>query len=144
VWTAAATIPVTRNCRESPTSHSSLYLRRGFCSPVCSLLLTTELDLQQKPPAGQVKNFDEALDLFQRMARMKHVPSLKDFTLLLGVIVRLRHYTTAISLVKHMYSALDIEPDINTLNIVINCLCRLKLISFGFSVFARQHHHPFP
>ncbi|BAT74027.1 hypothetical protein VIGAN_01161100 [Vigna angularis var. angularis] len=84
--------------------------------------------------ASQVKNFDETLDLFQRMARMKPVPFVKDFTLLLGVIVRLRHYTTAISLVKHMYFALGIEPDTITLNIVINCLCRLKLISFGFSV----------
>ncbi|KAK8472405.1 hypothetical protein PHAVU_002G198150 [Phaseolus vulgaris] len=84
--------------------------------------------------SGQVKNFDKALNLFQRMGRMKPFPSVKDFTLLLGVIVRLRHYTAAISLVKHMYSSLGIEPDTITLNIVINCLCRLKLISFGFSV----------
>ncbi|XP_020223170.1 putative pentatricopeptide repeat-containing protein At1g12700, mitochondrial isoform X3 [Cajanus cajan] len=84
--------------------------------------------------SGKVKNLDEALDLFSGMTKMKPLPSVKDFTLLLGVIVRLKHYTTAMSLVKHMFSSLGIEADTITLNIVINCLCHLKLIAFGFSV----------
>ena len=79
-------------------------------------------------------NFDEALDLFQRMGGMKYFPYMKAFTLWLGVIVRLRHYTAAISLVKHIYSSVGIESNTITVNIVINCLCHLKLISFGFSV----------
>ncbi|KAL4366147.1 hypothetical protein AHAS_Ahas07G0177000 [Arachis hypogaea] len=92
--------------------------------------------LIDKCKLGKLSNVGEAFDLFHSMAMMKPLPSVFDFTLLLGVIVRMKHYTTVISLVQYMYSSLGIKPDCFTLNIVINCLCRIKLTPFGFSVFA--------
>jgi hypothetical protein len=71
----------------------------------------------------KLNNIDEALNFFHIMSRMNPLPSVLDFTLLLGLIVKMKHYTTAISLVKQMHSSLAIKPDTFTLNIVINSLC---------------------
>jgi pentatricopeptide repeat protein len=84
--------------------------------------------------SGKLNNIHKALNFFHIMARMNPLPSVEDFTLLLGLIVKMKHYTTAISLVKEMHFSLGIKMDTFTLNVVINSLCRLKLVAFGFSV----------
>lgn len=80
-----------------------------------------------------VTTVEAATNLFHKMVSMEPFPSLKDFTFLFSIIVKMKHYTSAISLIKHMHS-LGIRPHIYTLNIVINCLCLLNHTEFGFSV----------
>ena len=58
-----------------------------------------------------------------------------DFTQLLGAIVRMKHYSVVISLIRDMES-LKISPDFYTLNTLINCFYQLNRVDFGFFVLA--------
>ena len=59
-----------------------------------------------------------------------------DFTQLLGAIVRMKHYSVVISLIRDMES-LKISPSFYILNTLINCFCHLNCVDFGFSFLAR-------
>ena len=50
------------------------------------------------------KNLDHALGLFDTMLHMHHLPSIVDFTQLLGVIARMKHYSVVVTLIKQMES----------------------------------------
>ncbi|CAL5416392.1 unnamed protein product [Camellia sinensis] len=78
---------------------------------------------------------DDALTLFHRMVRMQPLPSVIDFTQLLSGIAKMKQYSTVISLFQKM-CLLGISTNEYTLTIVINCLCRLNRVDYGFSVVA--------
>ena len=80
-----------------------------------------------------LRNFDHALDMFDKMLHMRPLPSIDDFNHTLGAIARLKHYPGIISLYKQMES-LGISPNVCTLNTLINCFCHLDRLDFGFSV----------
>jgi hypothetical protein len=61
-----------------------------------------------------LSNLDHALDLFDRMLHMRPLPSIVDFTQLLGGIARMKHYSVVITLVREMES-LGISLDVYTL-----------------------------
>ncbi|KAI9087347.1 hypothetical protein K1719_030667 [Acacia pycnantha] len=102
-------------------------------SSICNYKPRRGNDVWKKKRSSQFKKVDDAIDFFHEMVRMKPMLHERDYTLLIGVIVRMKHYTTAISLIKHMYS-LGMRADVCTLDIIINCLCHLKQTAFGFSV----------
>ena len=93
-----------------------------------------------KPDRDQCKsrscrNFDHALDLFDKMLHTRPLPSIANFNHVLGGIARMRHYPVVISLIKRIES-FGISPDVYTLNILINCFCHLNRLDYGFSVLA--------
>ncbi|XWS74544.1 hypothetical protein CRYUN_Cryun01aG0007100 [Craigia yunnanensis] len=55
----------------------------------------------------------------------------------LGTIVRMKHYETAVSLLRQM-EFLGIYHDVYTLSILLNCFCGLHRVGFGFSVLGRM------
>ena len=73
---------------------------------------------------------DDALTLLNQMLHTHPRPSLFEFTQLLGTIVRMKHYEAAVSLLRQM-ELLGIHHDVYTLNIVLNCFCRLPHVGFG-------------
>ena len=81
------------------------------------------------------KNLDHALGLFDTMLHMHPLPSIFDFTQLLGAIARMKHYSIVITLIRDMAS-FGITPNVYTLNVLINCYCHLNRVNFGFSVLA--------
>nr|XP_023903992.1 putative pentatricopeptide repeat-containing protein At1g12700, mitochondrial [Quercus suber] len=84
---------------------------------------------------GNFRNLDHALGLFDKMLHMHPLPSVVDFTQLLGAIARMKHYSVVITLFRDM-GPLRITPSVYTLNVLINCYCQLKRVDFGFSVLA--------
>ena len=85
--------------------------------------------------SGTFKNLDHALGLFDTMLHMHPLPSIVDFTQLLGAIARMKHYSVVITLIRDMGS-FGITPNVYTLNVLINCYCHLNRVNFGFSVLA--------
>ena len=83
--------------------------------------------------SGTFKNLDHALGLFDTMLHMHPLPSIFDFTQLLGAIARMKHYSIVITLIRDMGS-FGITPDVYTLTILINCYCHLNQVDFGCSV----------
>uniref|UniRef100_A0A2N9GIN2 H(+)-exporting diphosphatase n=1 Tax=Fagus sylvatica TaxID=28930 RepID=A0A2N9GIN2_FAGSY len=86
--------------------------------------------------ARAFRNLDHALHLFDTMLHMCPLPSILDFNQLLGAIVRMKHYSEVITLIREIES-LGISPDVYTLTVLINCFCHLNRVDFGFSVLAR-------
>ncbi|GAV90104.1 PPR_1 domain-containing protein/PPR_2 domain-containing protein [Cephalotus follicularis] len=83
------------------------------------------------------KNIDEAIASFNRMLRMHPRPSVVQFGLGLSSIVKFKQYATVVGLCKLMES-LGIKHNVYTLNILINCFCRLSLLHFGFSILGKM------
>ena len=81
------------------------------------------------------KNLDHALGLFDTMLHMHPLPFIGDFTLLLGAVARMKHYSVVITLIQRMES-FGISPDVYTLTVLINCYCHMSRVDFGFSVLA--------
>ena len=50
------------------------------------------------------RNVDHALELFDKMLRTHPLPSIGDFNHMLGGIVRMKHYSVVISLIKQIES----------------------------------------
>ncbi|GAV63201.1 PPR_2 domain-containing protein, partial [Cephalotus follicularis] len=75
-------------------------------------------------------SIEDALASFNRMLRMH--PRLTS-------IVKFKHYAAVVSLCKQMES-LGIKPNVYTLNISINCCCRLSQhhLHFGFSILGKM------
>nr|XP_043615013.1 putative pentatricopeptide repeat-containing protein At1g12700, mitochondrial [Erigeron canadensis] len=69
---------------------------------------------------------------------------LVEFNKLVTAIVKMKHYSTALSLFRQIY-LMEIQPDIYTFNISINCYCRLNKVGYGFALLAiifKQGHSP--
>lgn len=85
---------------------------------------------------GSFRNLEVAFGLFDRMVRMHPLPFVVYFNQLLTTIVRVKHHSTVITLVKQM-DLLEIALDVYTLNILVNCFCHLNRVDLGFSILAR-------
>ncbi|KAL0006348.1 hypothetical protein SO802_013909 [Lithocarpus litseifolius] len=48
--------------------------------------------MRDKCKGGSFRNVDDALDLFDKMLHLSPLPSIVDFTQLLGAIARMKHY----------------------------------------------------
>jgi hypothetical protein len=92
--------------------------------------------LRDRCRSRSFRNLDDALGMFDRMLHMHPLPSIADFTQLLGAIARMKHRSTVISLIKEM-ELLGIAPDACTLKVLTNCFCHLNWVDFGFSILAR-------
>jgi pentatricopeptide repeat protein len=81
---------------------------------------------------------DNAVSSFQRMLQMRHTPPIVEFNKILTSLVKIKHYTTVISLCHKLEQFKEITPDLCTFNILINCYCHLSgQITFSFSVLGK-------
>ena len=132
------------------TSHSSFH---SYCYSTLTTAATSIASAKKNPNHNQnqnqflksvrdqcksrsFRNVDHALDLFNTMLHMRPLPSIDNFTHILGVIARMKHYPAVISLIKRIES-FGISPNVYTINILVNCFCHLNRVDFRFSVLAR-------
>ncbi|KAF7150448.1 hypothetical protein RHSIM_Rhsim02G0033600 [Rhododendron simsii] len=87
--------------------------------------------LSEKSKMGFDK-LDDALSLFRRMAQIRPLPSVINFTQLLTAVVKMKEYSTVISLYKEIHE-LGIPINEYTLTLLINCVCRLSRVDYGFA-----------
>ena len=80
---------------------------------------------------------DDAVALFQSMIQSRPLPTVVDFSRLFSGIARTKQYDLVLSLCKQMEFQ-GIVYDLYTLNIMINCLCRLQKLGFAFSVMGKM------
>ncbi|GJR84224.1 putative tetratricopeptide-like helical domain-containing protein, partial [Tanacetum coccineum] len=85
--------------------------------------------------APKFTKLSDALKLFDEMLHRKPPPCIIEFNKLITPIVKMKHYSTALSLLKQINS-IGIPRDIYTLNISINCYSRLKQVNYGFALLA--------
>ncbi|XP_022747121.1 putative pentatricopeptide repeat-containing protein At1g12700, mitochondrial [Durio zibethinus] len=90
----------------------------------------------KKKPKYVFDQIDGALNKFNQMLHMHPCPSIVEFNQLLGAIVRMKYYETAVTLLRKM-ELLGINPDVYTLNILLNSFCRLHRVDFGFAVLGK-------
>ena len=131
------------------TSHSSFH---SYCYSTLTTAATSIASAKKNPNHNQnqnqflksvrdqcksrsFRNVDHALDLFNTMLHMRPLPSIDNFTHILGVIARMKHYPAVISLIKRIES-FGISPDVYTLTILINCFYHLNRLDFGITVLA--------
>ncbi|KAL4575445.1 hypothetical protein LXL04_022289 [Taraxacum kok-saghyz] len=79
----------------------------------------------------------DALLVFDEMLQRRPLPSVENFNKLLSSLVKSKHYTTALSMVRRLgllgFNPL-VKPDIYSFHIAINCFRHLDRVCFGFSV----------
>ncbi|KAL3630947.1 hypothetical protein CASFOL_023931 [Castilleja foliolosa] len=113
-------------------SGKSLFLSSShFCTksvPNCNSHEKMKLGL------GNIRNLDDALCLYDDMSRLRPLPSVKQFTQLLSLVVNLKEYSSAICLFKHLCKNSGIYVDEYTMNIAINSYCLSNRADFGFSI----------
>ena len=80
--------------------------------------------------------FHDAVSQFNGMLLMRNTPSIIEFGKILGSLVKMKHFPTAISLSKQM-EAKGIEPNLVTLSILINCFCHMGQMALSFSVLGK-------
>ena len=130
-----------------PFHSAALTLTSSYYSTLTHSSFTSRVNVVETPyqflqsvrdqcKARAFRNLDHALHLFDTMLHMRPLPSIMDFTQLLGAIARMKYYSEVITLIKQMES-LGISPDDYTLSTLINCFCHLNRVDFGFSVLAR-------
>ncbi|KAI8566668.1 hypothetical protein RHMOL_Rhmol02G0059700 [Rhododendron molle] len=88
--------------------------------------------LLEKSKTGFHK-LDHALCLFRQMARFRPLPFVIDFNQLLTAVAKMKEYSSVVSLYKEIRE-LGIPIDECTLNVLINCCCRLNRVDFGFAI----------
>lgn len=80
------------------------------------------LSLKHSSSIPQIAKLNDALQLFDQMLQRQPQPSIVEFTRLITVIVKMEHYSTALSLFKKLY-LLGISSDLYAMSISINCYC---------------------
>ncbi|QHO31501.1 Pentatricopeptide repeat-containing protein [Arachis hypogaea] len=86
--------------------------------------------------AYKFDNVEDAVALFNCKVDMHPQPSIVELTKILGTIVKMKYYATAIHLYTHMESK-GILPFSVTLNIMINCYGHAGQMGFALSVMSK-------
>ncbi|CAI8613575.1 unnamed protein product [Vicia faba] len=79
-------------------------------------------------------NVDAAVTRFNCLIHALSPPPTCEFDKVLGAIVRMGHYPTAISLFSQFQQLRGISPSIATFSILINCFCHQSHMGFSFSL----------
>ncbi|KAI9087803.1 hypothetical protein K1719_030133 [Acacia pycnantha] len=86
--------------------------------------------------APYANNIDDMVLSFHQLLRMQPPPSIIQINKLLGSIAKTKHYPTTISLFACV-DLMGLVPDLVTLNILINCYCRMGQMHSAFSVLGK-------
>ena len=92
---------------------------------------------QNDDASPSFRNIDDALASFNHMLHRKPLPCIIQFTKLLSAIVKMRQYYDAVISLSRPMELAGLSPNTYTLNILINCFCKLQHVDLGFSVLAK-------
>ncbi|KAM0069093.1 putative tetratricopeptide-like helical domain superfamily [Helianthus debilis subsp. tardiflorus] len=87
-----------------------------------------------KNASGPTK-VNDALQLFDEMLQRQPPPNIIQLNMLITVIVKMKQYSTALSLYKQI-KLMGIPTDLYAMNISISCYCRLNQVAYGFALLA--------
>ncbi|KAL0456643.1 UNVERIFIED_CONTAM: putative pentatricopeptide repeat-containing protein, mitochondrial [Sesamum latifolium] len=82
---------------------------------------------------SSINDLEDAICLFDDMVKMRPLPYVVQFTKLLTVVVKMKHYSVALSLFDKM-RRLGAPVNEITMSIAINCYCLLNRVDFGFGI----------
>ncbi|XP_063940582.1 pentatricopeptide repeat-containing protein At1g63130, mitochondrial-like [Daucus carota subsp. sativus] len=85
---------------------------------------------------------DDALQVFDKMLLTKPLLPVINFNQLLAALVKMKHYSVAVSLFRDMHVN-SIPVNIFTITTIINCFCHLDRVDFAFSLLAGIIKHGF-
>ncbi|CAN6580252.1 unnamed protein product [Malus baccata var. baccata] len=119
---------------------------RGFHSdavnanPTCTHRIkqthsVSEIMIQTRCKSGRIRK-DEALGYFNSMIQTKPLPSIWTLNYLLGALSKMKEYSAVVSMCKQLMGCAQFRPDVSTINIFLNCLCRLNQVDLGFSILS--------
>ncbi|KAK6136101.1 hypothetical protein DH2020_030149 [Rehmannia glutinosa] len=108
----------------------SLSVFRYFCTKYVANCNSGE---KIKHELGNIRGLDNALCLYETMARMRPLPRVKQFNQLLSRVVKLKEDSAAICLFKDICN-LGISVDECTMNIAIDSCCLSNRVNYGFSI----------
>ncbi|KAB2623300.1 pentatricopeptide repeat-containing protein [Pyrus ussuriensis x Pyrus communis] len=91
--------------------------------------------IQTRCKSGKIRK-DEALGYFNSMIQTKPLPSIWTFNCLLGALSKMKQYSAVVSMCKQLMGYAHFGPDVSTMTIFMNCLCRLNRVDLGFPVLA--------
>ena len=98
--------------------------------------LVSESMIQTRCKSGKIRK-DEALGYFNSMIQIKPLPSIWTFNYLFGALSKMKEYSAVVSMCKQLMGCAQFRPDVCTMTIFLNCLCRLNRVKdLGFSVLA--------
>ncbi|GKD35303.1 zinc finger CCCH domain-containing protein 13-like protein isoform X1 [Tanacetum coccineum] len=86
------------------------------------------------------KLLDDALRLFDDMLHRKPLPSVVELNRQITVIIKMKHYSTALSLFKQL-NVMGIPRNLYTITSSINCYCRLNQVTYGFALLGTIFKH---
>nr|XP_017189578.2 pentatricopeptide repeat-containing protein At1g12775, mitochondrial-like [Malus domestica] len=97
--------------------------------------LVPESTIQTRCKSGKIRK-DEALGYFNSMIQTKPLPSIWTFNCLFGALSKMKQYSAVVSMCKQLMDCTQFRPEVGTMNIFLNCLCRLNRVNACFSVLA--------
>ncbi|CAN6722742.1 unnamed protein product [Malus baccata var. baccata] len=109
-------------------------------NPTCThrikqTLLVSESMIQTRCKSGKIRK-DEALGYFYSMIQTKPLPSIWTFNCLLGALSKMKEYSAVVSMCKQLMGCAQFRPDVSTMTIFLNCLCRLNRMNACFSILS--------
>ncbi|XVF30357.1 hypothetical protein REPUB_Repub16aG0050300 [Reevesia pubescens] len=105
-------------------------------NPLLSVTLMSESVRYASKASYPFRNVKDALSFFDQMLHNRPRASIVEFSRLFGVIIRMKHYALVISL-HNQLELFGVSVDVFSINILIDCFCRLGKIDFGFSLFGK-------
>ncbi|KAL8479330.1 hypothetical protein ACS0TY_026266 [Phlomoides rotata] len=137
--------------RNAATSAIQL-IRRGIWAKCChefgnsihpfsffisSLHISGHKDRRSSPKPridlSSINDADDAICLFRKIIRMRPHPSVTVYNKLFGIIVRMKHYSVALSVFDEMRQT-GAPVNEYTFNIAINCYCLLNRLDLGLAI----------
>ncbi|KAL8476548.1 hypothetical protein ACS0TY_029014 [Phlomoides rotata] len=134
--------------RRNSANSAIQLIRRGFAAK--SHLSGEKRRFPSKPRIDlnsvlkSVREVNDAIRLFREMVAMSPQPSVLVYNKLLSVLAKMEEYTVALSMFDEMRHS-SFPVDEFTMNIIINCCCRLNRVDFGFAVmgsFLKKDYKP--
>ncbi|KAG8646598.1 hypothetical protein MANES_09G016612v8 [Manihot esculenta] len=113
-----------------------LFLFTNYCHSSTSTLEDARF-LTNNFKSASFTRLDDAIASFNHVIHMHPLPSRAQFSRFLSALVKMKQYHTVFSMSKTI-ELVGISHDVYSLNILINCFCRLHLVDFGFSVFGKM------
>ncbi|CAH1412295.1 unnamed protein product [Lactuca virosa] len=81
----------------------------------------------------KIHTCDDARKLFDNMIQSQSLPDAVKFNQLMQAVIRMKAYSCALDMFKQM-TARGVKIEVYTINIAINCCCKLGKVNDGFGV----------
>ncbi|KAG8639921.1 hypothetical protein MANES_13G005400v8 [Manihot esculenta] len=128
--------PLLMGTIHSPTLLFTCSFHSSSSSRSASKRTHKDASLKSKFYSASFRDLDDALASFNHIILFHPLPSIDKFGRFLSALVRIKQYHTVVSLFRKI-ELLRISHNVYSLNILINCYCRLHHVDFAFSILGK-------